>query len=99
MSSMHAMLRGEFDQIKVIVLQNLDKYLIKKSRLRPAFRNCFNLTFEFCCTNAQNFACKESLPRRVEEHFVRKHPLCQEITSLLTQQQKPTRKITTATQA
>jgi len=79
--------RGEFDQTKVTVLQNLDKYMIKKSRLQPAFRNCFNLTFEFCRANAQNFACKESLKKRVEKHFVSKHPVvCQEISYLLTQQ-------------
>jgi len=85
----HAVMGGHaaFDPTKVTVLRSLDKYLIKKSRLQPAFRNCFNLVFEFCRANTQDFACKDSLTKRVEEHFVSKHPgVCQEISYLLTQQ-------------
>ena len=77
----------EFDPTKVTVLQSLDKYMVKKSRLQPAFRNCFNLTFDFCRANVQDFACAKSLKKRVEEHFVSKHPVVrQEISYLLSQQ-------------
>ena len=86
----HAVIGGHaaFDPTKVTVLRSLDKYLIKKSRLLPSFRNCFNLAFDFCRANAQDFACKEKLTRRVEEHFVSKHRVvCQEIFHVLMQQQ------------